>query len=117
MAPINPDKIRKILKENIAFSVVEGHQIEDILPRFSQENYKLGEVVISQGEPSGGYYIIVSGKARVVDTQKDNLTLAVLKKGDGFGEQSLMTGRPSAATRSEERRVGKECRSRWSPYH
>ena len=23
----------------------------------------------------------------------------------------------SAAARSEERRVGKECRSRWSPYH
>ena len=22
-----------------------------------------------------------------------------------------------ATTRSEERRVGKECRSRWSPYH
>ena len=24
---------------------------------------------------------------------------------------------PFATTRSEERRVGKECRSRWSPYH
>src|SRR3989475_9431284 len=24
---------------------------------------------------------------------------------------------PSPAERSEERRVGKECRSRWSPYH
>ena len=24
---------------------------------------------------------------------------------------------PAAAERSEERRVGKECRSRWSPYH
>ena len=23
----------------------------------------------------------------------------------------------TTATRSEERRVGKECRSRWSPYH
>ena len=23
----------------------------------------------------------------------------------------------SVAVRSEERRVGKECRSRWSPYH
>ena len=23
----------------------------------------------------------------------------------------------TAANRSEERRVGKECRSRWSPYH
>ena len=27
---------------------------------------------------------------------------------------ALITGR---LTRSEERRVGKECRSRWSPYH
>ena len=24
---------------------------------------------------------------------------------------------PSSNARSEERRVGKECRSRWSPYH
>ena len=24
---------------------------------------------------------------------------------------------PSFLSRSEERRVGKECRSRWSPYH
>src|SRR2546430_13863673 len=24
---------------------------------------------------------------------------------------------PARLTRSEERRVGKECRSRWSPYH
>ena len=24
---------------------------------------------------------------------------------------------PTVITRSEERRVGKECRSRWSPYH
>src|SRR2546427_5983153 len=24
---------------------------------------------------------------------------------------------PAVAARSEERRVGKECRSRWSPYH
>ena len=24
---------------------------------------------------------------------------------------------PAVAYRSEERRVGKECRSRWSPYH
>ena len=25
--------------------------------------------------------------------------------------------RPNLQVRSEERRVGKECRSRWSPYH
>ena len=39
------------------------------------------------------------------------------KQGAEFG---ATTGRPrhcSWAERSEERRVGKECRSRWSPYH
>ena len=43
-----------------------------------------------------------------------------------FGEKKLVTDgdnywiAPNATVigdRSEERRVGKECRSRWSPYH
>jgi len=32
------------------------------------------------------------------------------------GTLATSTG-PGPETRSEERRVGKECRSRWSPYH
>ena len=32
--------------------------------------------------------------------------------GTGFAGMSA-----AAVIRSEERRVGKECRSRWSPYH
>src|SRR5256886_11607967 len=31
--------------------------------------------------------------------------------------QSIPFQSPLEKTRSEERRVGKECRSRWSPYH
>src|ERR1043166_10296823 len=41
--------------------------------------------------------------------------------GCGVGRRFLMSRRPYAkdrsCMRSEERRVGKECRSRWSPYH
>src|SRR5256885_16744663 len=33
------------------------------------------------------------------------------------GDYTGMVGDPSGRSRSEERRVGKECRSRWSPYH
>src|SRR2546430_16174300 len=32
-------------------------------------------------------------------------------------EVSAFANIPPTKTRSEERRVGKECRSRWSPYH
>ena len=35
-----------------------------------------------------------------------------------FDNATLMiTGGTGSFGRSEERRVGKECRSRWSPYH
>src|SRR5215831_17658127 len=37
-------------------------------------------------------------------------------RGGPFGEWDFERQR-LAADRSEERRVGKECRSRWSPYH
>src|SRR2546422_11560365 len=33
------------------------------------------------------------------------------------GEAARRVGGDEQALRSEERRVGKECRSRWSPYH
>ena len=40
----------------------------------------------------------------------------ILGVSEGAGK--YMTGfKTVAAMRSEERRVGKECRSRWSPYH
>ena len=32
-------------------------------------------------------------------------------------EHAPFTVQALCSTRSEERRVGKECRSRWSPYH
>src|SRR2546430_16825382 len=43
---------------------------------------------------------------------------ALEQRGDGPRKpQDDETGRGGAGLRSEERRVGKECRSRWSPYH
>ena len=35
----------------------------------------------------------------------------------GFNVRPDNVAKEEAAARSEERRVGKECRSRWSPYH
>src|SRR5215469_17930313 len=40
-----------------------------------------------------------------------------LTSGCGHSTSARTLSRRSAASGSEERRVGKECRSRWSPYH
>ena len=40
--------------------------------------------------------------------------------GESFGAYTIGMDEkviPFITSRSEERRVGKECRSRWSPYH
>ena len=40
-----------------------------------------------------------------------------LKKFETEAQAVARLSHPNIVNRSEERRVGKECRSRWSPYH
>src|SRR3712207_9497183 len=40
-----------------------------------------------------------------------------VRRRPGGGHTGRHTRTPDRVPRSEERRVGKECRSRWSPYH
>ena len=42
---------------------------------------------------------------------------ALNKAWEAWGDIEGGKDDPQTLTRSEERRVGKECRSRWSPYH
>ena len=41
----------------------------------------------------------------------------LIEKGEVWINGTLATMGTKVMPRSEERRVGKECRSRWSPYH
>ena len=69
----------------------------------------------------------LSGKITDKATQKPligaDIYLKELKKGANADAQGyyhlkgIPEGNYTIVLRSEERRVGKECRSRWSPYH
>ena len=55
--------------------------------------------------------------AFVVENVKlDGYRLTFCGRGKGSGVATILPEEGSRV-RSEERRVGKECRSRWSPYH
>ena len=45
------------------------------------------------------------------------VTFLINCKNISFSSLAIANGPPVSGSRSEERRVGKECRSRWSPYH
>ena len=55
-------------------------------------------------------YVLEQGNVRLV------VTSALGPEGE-IGEHVKLHGDGVKTIRSEERRVGKECRSRWSPYH
>ena len=58
----------------------------------------------------------LSAKARSTADCADADSATRGRAGAGLGAAAAAAG-ASRAGRSEERRVGKECRSRWSPYH
>ena len=67
------------------------------------------------GEENGGEQV---RSARQVESgaRRDGF-LKDLGKQNGADHPGDGAKRVDATLRSEERRVGKECRSRWSPYH
>src|SRR3712207_9476570 len=52
-----------------------------------------------------------------VKDQIPDSRVSVISMGPPQAEEALRQCLARGADRSEERRVGKECRSRWSPYH
>ena len=70
------------------------------------------------GSIAGGFNALTLDDSQYTE----NLLLDLTYEAElGQGDDSLLTARVFGdfldTTRSEERRVGKECRSRWSPYH
>src|SRR6266511_5597630 len=77
---------------------------------------QLGEPLIVRGR--GGLSLTPAGQLLLdhADAMWERLRLAETQLGEAIGEQRRRLNL-GAFPRSEERRVGKECRSRWSPYH
>src|SRR2546422_8521306 len=69
------------------------------------------EIILRTSPGNGGARLTVDEKHVVAFAPP-----AVLILQDGHGDPDEMPA-TSGVQRSEERRVGKECRSRWSPYH
>ena len=55
-------------------------------------------------------------QARTKQIIKDDIE-TIRAYADAFGVEMPDLDENGEVVRSEERRVGKECRSRWSPYH
>jgi CRP-like cAMP-binding protein len=74
------------------FSSSERRQLVE---RFKAREVVSGEVLLKEGQPSDGLYVVLVGEVAV---QRGGLSVASLREGDLFGEMSLLTRGPAAAT-------------------
>ena len=67
----------------------------------NQRTFNQGEVIIRQGDPGAGLYVIIEGAVDVTWREKPGnpeVKLNTLSKGEFFGEMSLIDGYPRSAT-------------------
>ena len=96
----NEKSIKKLINKNI---ITNNTPLEDSKDPNSSTVYKLFQLIASK-------------------ESSDEMANKLLAGGYGWGHAKKelineITNRFTPERRSEERRVGKECRSRWSPYH
>ena len=93
------DWMTRILQSR-AFLQVPPANIQAMFMRIQEVPMNKGEVVIKQGDVGDYYYLIKNGKAKVTRASKtgSELTLALLKDGDAFGEEALLSEAKRNAT-------------------
>ena len=97
-----PEIVQK--KADVAFSQIQSERETNM----SKKNLKVTKLFVAMAACAA--FIIVAS------TTNNYLNRPQEEKETTVAEHTT-TEKENMFTRSEERRVGKECRSRWSPYH
>lgn len=78
------------------FKNLTEDEIRDIVSFLRLDKFSEGTTILKKGEPGNKLFIIISGEVEVIGD--GGVRIAVLGKGEVFGEMSLLSGDPVAAT-------------------
>ena len=92
----NLDLIRRVP----LFAMLTPAQAELLADAVAKRRFKRGQLIVEQGKKSDALYIILSGRARVLMTDRKSreVILATLQPGDYIGEMSMIDNQPHSAT-------------------
>lgn len=95
--------VQALALTNPLFTILSKSQRRVFAERFEFLQVDRDSLLVEQGTPSPGLYVLLCGRATVLRREEDDdHVLSVLKAGDIFGEGSLVTGEPEIAdVRSE----------------
>ncbi|HVQ37683.1 MAG TPA: peptidase domain-containing ABC transporter [Pyrinomonadaceae bacterium] len=89
-------ELKELLKGTTAFSILSDRELEQFSERFQLVHHTLGQAVVHAGDEADAFYVVYSGRARVIATNSvgEEVTVGTLTRGNSFGEQGLLTHSP-----------------------
>jgi CRP/FNR family transcriptional regulator, cyclic AMP receptor protein len=99
-APISQPECIELLAHIPLFCELSRRELHKLASAAIQRDYPAGTIIVHQGEPGVGLYVIISGRARVQQrlTDGSDRELALLGGGDIFGEMALLDISPRSAS-------------------
>jgi HlyB family type I secretion system ABC transporter len=92
-------RLSEFLRLYAPFADLPSEALQIMLADFDPVSSAKGELVIRQGEASGPMFLIEEGRLRVFRGENgDRQDLGFLRKGDFFGEMSVLTGERRGAS-------------------
>ena len=93
-------RAEETLRGTLLARFVPAHQFALLLERFEEVRYAFGDIIIRQGEEADAFFVLVTGRARVLKEQPngEEVTLFRLQPGDEFGESALLQKGPRTST-------------------
>jgi len=94
------DWMSHYLKSKV-FLKLRAQNIQALMMKLEEIPVRAGQVIIRQGDDDGSYYIIKKGHCQVTrhdDVKDEEVELAVLTVGTGFGEEAIITHTRRGAT-------------------
>jgi hypothetical protein len=88
------------LRATLLFDDIDGELLDALAVRSSELEFKRGEVVVNEGDPGDGLYVVMSG---VVTIEREGKVVAQLGSGQAFGELALVDDLPRQATVKSEK--------------
>lgn len=80
-----------LLRSCKLFSDLEGADLEAVQQIALRREFRKGQIIFSEGEPSRGFFLVVSGAVKIFRTGPDGRerVLHVLENGDAFAEAAM----------------------------
>lgn len=87
------------------FSFLGRSELAAVQELFVEETHQKGDTICHQGEEGNTFYVVLDGEFDVLVGDHDQHLIAVLKRGDFFGEMALLQGGKRTATIVASRRA------------